>query len=415
MACLASDCIDFVKKFLELGQDPNLLVEKTGDSPLHFAARRPNGDALKLLLMEGADPNLSNKDGLTPLHIIGNSYNERINYAMKDFFEVNDYLERTLQINARDKLGNTPLHLAISCVRTHGNMYAMKLLLRRGADPNLANAEGSTALHLICKRRDYYDIVSNKYCEDDIVERYFKIIDDQNQTLQIDARDGLGRTPLQLAVASLEPKAVDSLFDHGADLSNFVFPDENHFGEELKARECESWFKFRRASSALAVVERLENRGYEFDRNDALTIMKLFAKHELFDKSVDLDKCWCDDLQEFVRNARRIMIKPNLSFYDLVQLRPKEAAKQFTCTDYYNIWYAKNFWKRPYREAYLCANRDSHLCEKLSRRFFRKWALDSFMELIHYRLPILCCDMIIEQLANEDLYNICLAAADQIK
>ncbi|KAL7305462.1 hypothetical protein TKK_0002201 [Trichogramma kaykai] len=53
-----------------------------------------------------------------------------------------------------------------------------------------------------------------------------------------------------------------------------------------------------------------------------------------------------------------------------------------------------------------------HLCEKLWRQFFRRWALDPFMKLIHYRLPILCCDMVVEELMNKDLYHICLAAAD---
>uniref|UniRef100_A0ABD2XCQ8 Uncharacterized protein n=1 Tax=Trichogramma kaykai TaxID=54128 RepID=A0ABD2XCQ8_9HYME len=56
-----------------------------------------------------------------------------------------------------------------------------------------------------------------------------------------------------------------------------------------------------------------------------------------------------------------------------------------------------------------------HLCEKLSRRFFRRYALDSFLDLTRYQLPILCCEMILdESLINKDLYHICLAAAGQI-
>ncbi|KAL7302886.1 hypothetical protein TKK_0004115 [Trichogramma kaykai] len=96
--------------------------------------------------------------------------------------------------------------------------------------------------------------------------------------------------------------------------------------------------------------------------------MKLFAKHELFDKSVDLEKCWYDD-EVFVKRAK-------------YNLENKEDCELY-------------------------------LCEKLSRRFFRRWALDPFMELIHYRLLILCCDMIVEELSNEDLYNTCVAATGQ--
>ncbi|CAB0044832.1 unnamed protein product [Trichogramma brassicae] len=36
VACM-SGCEDIVKEFLELGQDPNVLVPETRDSPLHFA------------------------------------------------------------------------------------------------------------------------------------------------------------------------------------------------------------------------------------------------------------------------------------------------------------------------------------------------------------------------------------------
>uniref|UniRef100_A0ABD2WKN9 Uncharacterized protein n=1 Tax=Trichogramma kaykai TaxID=54128 RepID=A0ABD2WKN9_9HYME len=55
----------------------------------------------------------------------------------------------------------------------------------------------------------------------------------------------------------------------------------------------------------------------------------------------------------------------------------------------------------------VCAR---HLCEKLSRGFFWPWALDAFYELRRYQLPVLCCEMIIAKLKNEDLYNICLAS-----
>ncbi|CAB0028444.1 unnamed protein product [Trichogramma brassicae] len=42
-----------------------------------------------------------------------------------------------------------------------------------------------------------------------------------------------------------------------------------------------------RASGAMIVVERLEKRGYELKRSDALIIMNYFARCKLMEKSVD--------------------------------------------------------------------------------------------------------------------------------
>uniref|UniRef100_A0ABD2XDB8 Ankyrin repeat protein n=1 Tax=Trichogramma kaykai TaxID=54128 RepID=A0ABD2XDB8_9HYME len=63
-------CVDEVKKFLEAGQNPYCIAEKTGDSPLHFALANEHKNVAELLLRNGADPNLADEDGWTPLHVI---------------------------------------------------------------------------------------------------------------------------------------------------------------------------------------------------------------------------------------------------------------------------------------------------------------------------------------------------------
>ncbi|CAB0033129.1 unnamed protein product [Trichogramma brassicae] len=134
----------------------------------------------------------------------------------------------------------------------------------------------------------------------------------------------------------------------------------------------------------MSIVEHLEKRGYELDRCDALIVMKLFAKYEAFEKSSGPGKCWYDD-EEFAAIAKNIMMNPRLSLLDTIQLRPDETAKQLTCSDYYEFAFPSKLWMFNQEEyGKLC---EVHLCEKLSRRFFRRWALDSFWELIHYRLP----------------------------
>uniref|UniRef100_A0ABD2X3X8 Ankyrin repeat protein n=1 Tax=Trichogramma kaykai TaxID=54128 RepID=A0ABD2X3X8_9HYME len=101
------DCVDVVEKFLELGQDPNCLVTKTGDSPLHLALDWYRHKKIaELLLRAGADLNLANVDGVTPLHKICLNHDE----LLEMFFNINEDKHQTVQIDAQDKDSKTPLH-----------------------------------------------------------------------------------------------------------------------------------------------------------------------------------------------------------------------------------------------------------------------------------------------------------------
>ncbi|CAB0035784.1 unnamed protein product, partial [Trichogramma brassicae] len=396
VACLFG-CEAVVKKFLEFGQDPNLFVANRGDFPLGLALKSRNENMIKLLLRGGANPHSANLNGMTPLHVLDDEHC-RTGLALK-LFEMTDELNQPLQVNARDNFGNTPLHLAMnkgrekvaelllrrgadlnltnnkgltpmhviemysSCnlskmlfnvsgdirheaqidVRDkngnsplHWALYRLRkptaeMLLRNGANVNLTNDEGSTPLHIICqlKNKGYHDYR--------LAELFFKVTDEINQLVQVDVQDNEGRTPLQYAVASLMPNTVDLLLNHGASLSSFTFPDESCFvPESYKSNEMYYNFHSKLVSRAMLVVEHLEKRGYELDRSEALIIMKLFAQHESF----RLDQSWRND-EDFVRKAKKMMIKPSLSLYDLLLLRPKEATRKLTFKEFYEEYHSQ--------------------------------------------------------------------------
>uniref|UniRef100_A0ABD2WVE8 Uncharacterized protein n=1 Tax=Trichogramma kaykai TaxID=54128 RepID=A0ABD2WVE8_9HYME len=221
-------------------------------------------------------------------------------------------------------------------------------MLRNGANPNLADAEGSTSLHIICKSVIY---------DDDYAKRFFEINDEMQQTMQTDARDNEGRTPLQSAVGNLKPNMVHLLLNRGADLSIFVFPRGNDFCTGYDESNYHS-NKLELASKALAVVKRLEKRGYELVRSDVMTIMKIFANYELLEKSSDLEKCLHDG-GIFSHEVKQMMINPSLS-----ELVRKDAKR--------------------------------------------------ILELTRYQLPILRCEIVIQKLKNEDLCNVCLATLQSL-
>uniref|UniRef100_A0ABD2XKU3 F-box domain-containing protein n=1 Tax=Trichogramma kaykai TaxID=54128 RepID=A0ABD2XKU3_9HYME len=144
------------------------------------------------------------------------------------------------------------------------------------------------------------------------------------------------------------------------------------------------------------------------DSSEVLTIMKFFAKEGLFIKSVNFDVTW--SVRHYaVHKMKETMIKEQMSVYDFIQLGPEEAAKQLTYADYYKFAQTCNkSWS--FRASETCA---VHLCETMSRGFFRRCAVYPFWELIHKRLPLEICEMILEHLTNEDFYHICLVASGQ--
>uniref|UniRef100_A0ABD2W530 Uncharacterized protein n=1 Tax=Trichogramma kaykai TaxID=54128 RepID=A0ABD2W530_9HYME len=206
VACMTS-CEDAVKKFLEFEQDPNCLAQKSDNPPMHlnisFCTNLP---VLKLLLMNGADLNLANMKGWTPLHVI---YRKSHSVStLKFLFEYSKDKYKSVQIDARDNCGNTPLHFAVE------NRYyeSAEYLLRMGADPNSANEEALTPLHKMCKRiPDVLKDVQN------VTEIFFRIVEDIQKTVDINARDKLGRTARHYAVASEFKLQILRLPTSGAD------------------------------------------------------------------------------------------------------------------------------------------------------------------------------------------------------
>ncbi|KAL7293444.1 hypothetical protein TKK_0013205 [Trichogramma kaykai] len=130
-----------------------------------------------------------------------------------------------------------------------------------------------------------------------------------------------------------------------------------------------------------------------------MTFMKFFAKHGFFKRPDNLQKCWYDD-ENFVIEAKFIMINRDLSLNELIRLRPKEAEKLVIYTDYFN--FLRRFFKRVHHDQTTKAC-TAYLHEIMSRGLFRRWGLEFLLMLTHYRLPILCCEKIIDKLSNDDV------------
>ena len=108
--------------------DVNLLNSK-GESALMLAVLKDHQALAEKLIKKGADVN---KTGWTPLHYAASKGHLSI---------ISLLLENSAYIDAESPNGTTPLMMA----SMYGTPEAVKLLLEEGADPNLKNQQGLTA------------------------------------------------------------------------------------------------------------------------------------------------------------------------------------------------------------------------------------------------------------------------------
>uniref|UniRef100_A0ABD2XL00 Ankyrin n=1 Tax=Trichogramma kaykai TaxID=54128 RepID=A0ABD2XL00_9HYME len=197
---------EVVEKFLRLGQDPNCRrsVKARCWTPLRYALSRDHRRVIELLLRHGADPNLADSTGTTSMHYICDLDSEVV--FARIVFDISEEEQRhPVRVDALDILGRTPL-------LGNGHAVQVELLLRKGANPNFLDGAGRHPLHIVGGRGQEW------LMDDDLVTTYFRVSEEKRLTLQLDARDRWGRTPLHLSVASLDnEEMVRLLLRHGAD------------------------------------------------------------------------------------------------------------------------------------------------------------------------------------------------------
>ncbi len=110
----------------------NTRDSSTGDTALHIVVARRDAAWLGFLLAKGADPNIGNNHGVTPLMLAANL----------GFVEaVTLLVDRGARLNDSDATGETPL---VTAVHRH-DLPIMRALLKAGADPDRADNSGRSA------------------------------------------------------------------------------------------------------------------------------------------------------------------------------------------------------------------------------------------------------------------------------
>ena len=223
---VANDSEQAVEVLLNRGADPNSRSE-SGETPLHHS-HQASPEVFDKLIAAGADPNARDLSGNAPLHTAASD---------KRFLRsVQRLLESGADPNVRTNVhGTTPLHWANSAAATE-RLQTWK------ADPNATDKLGQTPLHLAVSDRDA-----------DPLERYNRVVRLLNGGADPNARTDLQETPLHRAALSLRDSSaeVSQLLRSGADPRV-----QDHFGNTPLH------FAAAHATTArTAVVEELVEKG----------------------------------------------------------------------------------------------------------------------------------------------------------
>ncbi|NXI98785.1 ASB10 protein, partial [Psophia crepitans] len=148
--CKSPDSIECVRQLLQHGASVNSRTEEEDDTALHVAARHGLTDHVQLLLRCGAELEAKNEEGQTPLNAACAQPHQP--QDMDRYYRVCQLLvESGASINAADRDCQHPLHLACK----NANAQVAELLLARGANVNIMNYSGNTALHNILQATAY--------------------------------------------------------------------------------------------------------------------------------------------------------------------------------------------------------------------------------------------------------------------
>lgn len=131
----------------------------SGDSGLHIVTERRDVLWVRFLLQRGANPNIRNNAGVTPLQLA-----TRLGFVEG----AEELLKKGAQVNAADSQGETPLIAAVH----QRNVEMVRRLLAEGGDPDHNDNSGRSA-------RDYLGLMTGNT----LLLREFELADAEREDL----------------------------------------------------------------------------------------------------------------------------------------------------------------------------------------------------------------------------------------
>ncbi|KAK6958880.1 ankyrin repeat protein [Biomphalaria glabrata] len=197
---VAKENLDLIKLLIESGADIDI-VDSNGDTPLFYACSKKNVEILKYLLTTGAEINTTNDFGKTPIFVTV-ELNQVLHFKM--------LLKWGADVSVCDKEGNSLICQAIKCRCAD----IVSLLLDLGVDTHDITKDGDSALTLLFKT-----LKTHYYFEK---EKFDKILRHMLQeSVDVNRQDVKRNTALMIAckLDTHWPEAVNLLLQKGANVN----------------------------------------------------------------------------------------------------------------------------------------------------------------------------------------------------
>lgn len=189
-----------ISEFLKNGFDINIM-NKNGENAIYVAIASGNYYVLQFLIDNGANVNNTSDDGLPPLSQAILEYDNTAIDMLLSSNKVDMYYVWG------DMWTGSPLYIACS----KANVYALEKMMEKGADLNYDFSDYN-ALALMHYALSYKTYLKNEEYKELIA---FLILNKIN----INARNGLGQTPLMKAIINVDIDAFNALIAGGADIT----------------------------------------------------------------------------------------------------------------------------------------------------------------------------------------------------
>ncbi|XP_023246273.1 ankyrin-1-like [Copidosoma floridanum] len=237
ISCTGND-LDIVKEFLESGVNINSPVNHfasshAGYTPLHFATVYGTASVVETLLKNGANFNLEDAYGYTPVHLAASGHAEKFRVFLRSsnmsIDTKNIYGETVMDCLFKNSFIDRRVFLELLCYGwiTESSDSATKMLLIKksmkycisddlqfliSCIPHVSDvdAHGCNIIHYCVMFYDYFRTV-HEFAS--IIESFLKC------GCELDQRDNQGRTPLYYALLRNNFIKIDALVSLGADIN----------------------------------------------------------------------------------------------------------------------------------------------------------------------------------------------------